>query len=117
MDSPELDEFTLIKRISSRVTQISPGAIGIGDDCAVIPQNNEECLLVTTDMLIEDIHFLRRGISPRELGHKSLAVNLSDIAAMGGFPQSAFLSLGLPRQSTISWVDGNVPFFVGTQSV
>lgn len=105
MKNSELDEFALIQRIASRVTPCTPGTVGIGDDCAVIRQSDEECLLVTTDMLIEDIHFLCRAISPQELGYKSLAVNLSDIAAMGGLPRSAFLSLGLPRQTTVSWVD------------
>jgi len=61
-------------------------------------------------MLIENIHFLRTKITPRDLGYKSLAVNLSDIAAMGGSPESAFLSLGLPADIDIEWLDD---FFAG----
>lgn len=68
---------------------------GIGDDCAVMDAGGSERLLVTTDMLIERIHFLREAISSRQLGYKSLAVNISDIAAMGGEPTAAFLAMGL----------------------
>jgi len=61
-------------------------------------------------MLIEDRHFLRNKITPYELGFKSLAVNLSDVAAMGGKPHSAFLSFGLPADINVEWVD---EFFKG----
>ena len=68
---------------------------GIGDDCAVLDTGGGTSLLVTTDMLAEGVHFLRSGIPPWKLGWKSLAVNISDIAAMGGEPAAAFLALGL----------------------
>ncbi len=71
---------------------------------------SEECLLVTTDLLLENIHFLKDRISPEELGYKSLAVNLSDIAGMGGKPLFAFLSIGLPKDTEIEWADS---FFRG----
>lgn len=64
----------------------------IGDDCAALPSGQ----LVTTDMLVEGTHFLRSTLSCRDLGWKSLAVSLSDIAAMGGRPRYAVISLGLP---------------------
>jgi len=70
---------------------------GIGDDAAVIRETAGRDLLVTTDLLVEDIDFHRYNTTARLLGHKALAVSLSDIAAMGGRPQFALLSLGIPQ--------------------
>lgn len=69
----------------------------IGDDCAVLPKDAESDLLITADMLIEDIDFRLDWTTPEFLGHKTLAVSLSDIAAMGGKPIWAMLSLGVPE--------------------
>lgn len=111
----DLGEFGLIERFSKPFLDgISSGIIGIGDDCAVIPKGNDEALLVTTDLLLEDIHFLTKAISPEDLGYKCLAVSLSDIAAMGGLPQFAFLSLALPPNTDVAWVDS---FFEGLHSL
>jgi len=68
----------------------------IGDDCAVLPQNQTSDLLITADLLVEDIDFRLEWTTPELLGHKALAVSLSDIAAMGGTPTSAMLSIGVP---------------------
>lgn len=111
MKLSDIGEFGLIHRIAPNFLDlIKENVHGIGDDCAVIPHNDTESLLITTDLLVEDIHFLRRKISPRELGHKSLAVNLSDIAAMGGTPTAAFLSIALPKDIDVEWLD---EFFAG----
>jgi len=111
----ELGEFGLIRRFSPPFTAaLAAGELGIGDDCAVLPQPDGTMLLVTTDMLVEDVHFLRRAIAPADLGWKSLAVNLSDIAAMGGTPHAAFLSLALPRDVEVEWVDA---FFAGLKEL
>lgn len=77
--------------------------LGIGDDAAVlrVPAGHE--LVLTTDALIEGVHFLS-GAAPRSLGHRSLAVNLSDIAAMGASPRWALLSLNLPRTNE-QWLE------------
>lgn len=76
---------------------------GIGDDVAVIHQG-KKALLVTTDILIEDIHFERSWVDPYPLGRKALAVNLSDIAAMGGIPKYFLISMGLPKNLSLSFV-------------
>jgi thiamine-monophosphate kinase len=92
-----LGEFGLIGLIRDRIRQRSPGMrLGIGDDAAILESRPGCDLLVTTDMLLEDVHFKRAWGCFRELGRKTLAVNLSDIAAMGGDPHHAFLGLGLP---------------------
>jgi thiamine-monophosphate kinase len=105
MTLADIGEFGLIHRIAPQfIKPLSGESLGIGDDCAVVPLIGDPCLLVTTDMLIEDIHFLRNSIGPRELGHKSLAVNLSDIAAMGGNPEYALVSLALPLDTDVQSV-------------
>jgi thiamine-monophosphate kinase len=102
----DLGEFGFIARLARPFLSGLPrGVTGIGDDCAVLPWTKKERLLVTTDMLVEDRHFLRSGISARDLGYKSLAVNLSDIAAMGGRPRWAFLSMGIPSGIELDWLD------------
>ena len=67
--------------------------VGIGDDCAVLETQPGVALLATTDLLLEDVHFRRRWAEPADIGWKSLAVNLSDIAAMGGRPRWALVAL------------------------
>ena len=99
-----MGEFEFIETIRHSFDGIGDGAImGIGDDCAVIPQSGGESLVVTTDMLVEGVHFLRHATSARELGAKSLAVNLSDVAAMGAHPVASFLSLSFPPDCRREW--------------
>ncbi len=76
----------------------------IGDDCAVTVGSNKN-QLYTSDMLIENTHFLLHKISPYDLGWKSLAVNISDIASMGGVPKYALLSLGLNNKINSEWLE------------
>jgi thiamine-monophosphate kinase len=99
------------RRSDTTVTAgIRPGVAallrGIGDDCAVlrVPQGNE--VLVTTDFSLEGVHFRREWHPPESVGHRCLARGLSDIAAMGGEPLAAFLSLALPARLPQRWVDG-----------
>jgi thiamine-monophosphate kinase len=92
-----LGEFGLIDLIRQRIQERTAGTIrGIGDDAAVLAPDSGTALLVTTDMLLEGIHFQRSWGLPRELGRKAMAVNVSDIAAMGGRPQHALLGLAIP---------------------
>lgn len=77
--------------------------IGIGDDCAVLPYK-DGYQLITTDAMVEDIHFIKDHISPENLGFKIVAANVSDIAAMGGKPEHAFLTLALPKTLDTLWL-------------
>ena len=78
---------------------------GIGDDAAVIrPARAGEFWLLTTDLLLEGVHFRREWLTPRQLGQKALAVNLSDIAAMGGKPRLYLVALGVPRGLRERWI-------------
>lgn len=106
MEIKELGEFGLIDRIKEQFP-VPEGVTGIGDDCAVLPQRDGLRTLVSTDMLVEGTHFLLDDISPYRLGWKSAAVNISDIAAMGGRPVATFLSLALPTDGRIDseWAD------------
>lgn len=107
MKISSIGEQGIIDLISYRVAKDAArnsDAIGIGDDCAVIPFGETKNQLISTDLLIEGVHFLKDKISAFDLGHKSLAVNLSDIAAMGGTPQSAFLSLAISGETEVSWL-------------
>ena len=98
----EIGEFGLINRIK-RYFEPPEGIVGIGDDCAVIPFGEKE-LLVTTDALVEGVHFFENS-DPYLLGRKSLSVNISDIAAMAGEPKWAFLSLSINRNMDLKWID------------
>lgn len=105
MELSEIGEFGFIRRFKPMFEALNwAGACGIGDDCAVIPFAGED-ILVTTDMLLENTHFLRGGISPYNLGWKTLAVNLSDVAAMGGVPMASFLSVGIPGDTSVEYLD------------
>lgn len=105
MKLSDIGEFGFIEKIVSPFFEhLEKGITGIGDDCAITPLSDSESQIVTTDLLIENTHFLFNKITAFELGQKSLAVNLSDIAAMGGTPQSAYISLGIPEKVDIEWL-------------
>ncbi|HEY1265252.1 MAG TPA: thiamine-phosphate kinase [Terriglobales bacterium] len=100
-----LHERALIARLHRSARTGRDIVTGIGDDAAVlrIPRGHEA--LVTTDFSLEGIHFRRDWHPPESVGHRCLARGLSDIAAMGGKPVAAFLSLALPRKLPQAWVD------------
>jgi thiamine-monophosphate kinase len=98
-----LSEFDLIKQYFKRPR---PGraVLGIGDDCALLAPSPGTQLAISSDMLVEGRHFFA-GADPRMLGHKSLAVNLSDLAAMGATPRAFTLALSLPAADR-DWLEG-----------
>jgi thiamine-monophosphate kinase len=95
-----VNELSLIRKIRRL-----KGARGIGDDCAVIPMTSGNALL-TTDLLIEGVHFERETHKASDVGWKALARGLSDIAAMGGEPRQCLVSLALAPWNIARWVDG-----------
>ena len=101
-----MSEFGFIDFIRRRFADLpTNGFEGIGDDCAVLPLTGGEALVFTADLLTEGVHFLRTATSARELGAKALAVNLSDVVAMGAQPVATLLSIALPRDATGAWAE------------
>jgi len=102
----DLGEFGLIDRIRSRILSYGPDVVvGIGDDVAVLKPAGEYYLLATCDIQVENVHFLREKITPYQLGRKAAAINLSDIAAKGGRPRHFLISLALPADTPVEFVD------------
>ena len=106
MKLKDIGEFGFINRIEPLCKIYNPDVLrGIGDDCAVIRVSPDLNLLVTTDLLVERVHFLLDWQSPQILGAKALAVNLSDIAACGGTPKDVFVSLAIPDRINMDWLE------------
>ena len=106
MKISQLGERRLVLRIRDTAGSGGPGVtVGIGDDCAVLSLSAGTRLLATTDLLLEDIHFRRSYAHPADIGWKALAVNLSDIAAMGGNPRFALVALGCPLSTEVEEID------------
>lgn len=106
-----MNEFDFIRKIKALAQErgLSSGLVrGIGDDAAVFKSFAGRDVVVSTDLLVEDIDFRRETTQPDLLGHKALAVSLSDIAAMGARPRWALLSIGLPNEI---WESGFVDSF------
>jgi thiamine-monophosphate kinase len=101
----EIGEFGLIGRIESLAGESPQLLLGIGDDAAALLPTPGTSMLSTSDMLLEGVHFDLSYTDPRSLGRKSLAVNLSDIAAMGAVPRFFLLSIALPPSTEVGFVD------------
>jgi thiamine-monophosphate kinase len=92
----------------SQLTRLFPSPVnglGIGDDCAVIPLDDQTGWLLSTDTLVDNTHFLHKLITPEQLAYKTVMVNVSDIAAMGGTPKYVLLNLGLNQAFHGKWAD------------
>lgn len=103
--SAQLSEFDLIRRFFTRPAR--KAVLGVGDDCALIEGRPGHHLAISTDMLVSGRHFFP-DVAPRSLGHKALAVNLSDLAAMGAEPRAFTLALALP-DAQAAWLSNWLP--------
>ena len=94
----DLGEFGLINRLSRNFKHhLSDTLLPLGDDCAAYSTSSSKNQLVSTDALVENIHFKLSTISAEQLGKKAIAVNISDIAAMGGIPTRILITLGISK--------------------
>lgn len=101
-----VNEFEQIARLQKKLGKLSTSVIvGIGDDAAVLRPSRGP-VVATVDSLVEGVHFDREYVSAEEVGHRALAVNLSDIAAMGAVPRQALVSIALPPSEAPSFLDG-----------
>ena len=104
--TPRLDEFALIDNLTQHgINDSRYVKVGVGDDCAVYdtPRNVDQ--LVSTDMMVEGIHFSESTTSPFDVGHRLGAANISDIAAMGGTPRHMVISIAVPKGRHTSYVE------------
>lgn len=102
----EIGEFGLIDRIRERLGKAGEGvAVPLGDDSAGVTFTPGKIVLASCDFLLEGEHFVPGQCSPEQLGRKAMAINLSDMAAMGGVPRYALVSLGLSEETPTAFVD------------
>jgi thiamine-monophosphate kinase len=106
MNIGKIGELGLIKRLTRGIALDRSVIKGAGDDAAVIAWTAKKYLLYTCDMLVEDVHFKRQAATPFQIGWKALGRNISDIAAMGGFPRYAVVSLALPAGIPVRFASG-----------
>lgn len=100
-----MGEFGLIDLIKQdTINDDSSVVVGIGDDAAVLLPTPRQLQLVTTDMLVENVHFSLETTSPWQLGYKSVAVSFSDIAAMGGIPKQVVVSIALTKETPVDFM-------------
>jgi thiamine-monophosphate kinase len=104
---PELDEFALIRLLTGQTQGSSTASavrVGIGDDAAVAAVSPGMEIVMTCDAMVEDVHFKQVTMKPEDIGYKAMASNISDIAAMGGIPRYALVSISIPKQTSEAWL-------------
>lgn len=104
MKIKDIGEFGLIDRITKKPRN-KDIVVGVGDDAAVV-KTKKGLQLLTTDTLVEGDHFRREWFSPKQIGMKAIEINVSDVAAMGGSPKYVLVSLALPSDLDVEFVDG-----------
>lgn len=105
MEISELGEFGLIERLTKDLPVVNASTLrGVGDDCAVI-RNHDSDILVTTDLLLEGVHFDLTYVPLKHLGYKSAVVNFSDVCAMNGTPRQITVSLGISKRFTVEHIE------------
>lgn len=106
MEIAELGEFGLIKHLTKEIEPCHKSTHkGVGDDCAVIGTDTENCTLITTDLLMEGVHFDLTYMPMRHLGYKAVMVNLSDVYAMNGTPQQITISLAISKRFKVEDIE------------
>ena len=109
----DIGELSLLKEIRRKFGKGNTGiVVGIGDDAAVVEPERNRLEVLSVDALVEGVHFDRRFTPASAIGHRALAVNLSDLAAMGAEPRLALLSLALPAHLPVSEL--SAPSFITT---
>lgn len=105
MEISQLGEFGLIDRLTKDIPTVNPSTLrGVGDDCAVL-RNHDTDILVTTDLLLEGVHFDLTYVPLKHLGYKSAVVNFSDVYAMNGTPKQITVSLGISSRFTVEHME------------
>ncbi|MFA5867657.1 MAG: thiamine-phosphate kinase [Actinomycetota bacterium] len=108
MKIDDIGEFGLIEQIAELVKKEQKKnarvSVGIGDDTAVVAPPDADRMLLTTDTMVENVHFNRAYVRGEDIGYKAMATNISDIAAMGGRPDYATVTLGLPRDTEVEFI-------------
>lgn len=106
MEISELGEFGLIDRITDNLKKVSESTVdSVGDDCAVLNYGGDKDILVTTDLLLENVHFDLTYVPLKHLGYKAAIVNFSDVYAMNGQPRQITVSLGISKRFTVEHID------------
>jgi len=99
-----MDEFSFIDYLKRKMPGAGRISVGVGDDAAVLSVDKNKKLVVSTDVIVENVDFKINVLSPEKIGRKALAVNLSDIAAMGATPTAFVISIGKPASIRASWL-------------
>ncbi len=104
LNGESMTEFSFIEYLKKRISRRGRVCVGIGDDAAVLDVAADKQLVVSTDVIVENVDFEIRGLSPEKIGRKALAVNLSDMAAMGATPTAFVISVGKPASINSAWL-------------